>query len=882
RSFQPPKANKKLPKDQTKDSPPPIPDPAILDTHVAQNTPAADDLEKEAERIFEQFRSQQTPTPQPAPTPEAEPTPQLAPPAPAPAPAPEPAPTPTPTPAPSSPAVDPLIIRSQDDVTIPKQAADPEEEPTYLIKFTNVRMSEYVGYVSRITGVNFIFDPADLEFNVTIISNKPTTARHIVGALMQELRVRNLEMIQIGNNIIIHRRETFTSPGYVVSPGESIAPEMEVITKVFRLEAADPLAVAEVIRPILSEQAVVQPIADSRHLIVTSIRSNIERISQIIEDVDSSDVSLEVGEYTSVTMPITQAVETVRQILAPIVGNRPFVISSVINKNTAYIVSTPFFVEQAIKVFERIDLGEEGITKRLRGDAFDDEIEKELQKMIQSEQELLNVPESLRITPEDYKTLSPIELEKRLNALRQYLRDEARRRTEQRREEARKRLESAQGQWQVTAPLGTARGTKFYLHKLQYRQGLEVRDALQRVAQSLQDVTADTTDQTDMISTINSVQWIEGSNTLIFTGTPETLQAVKDLIDEIDTAVPQVLIEVLILEATLEDTLSFNVEWGTRFVEPTSAGAQAFLQTNSPLSAALNSSVSTTSSPDATGLANAAGFNLGIIGRTISRGGCDFATIGGLVSALHSDSRIDILLNPKIVVEDNATAEFFAGVNTAYQTQAIANDFGTTITSNFEFRDVGSTLRVTPHIANNGIITLDIEQEISNVVGGTFSGGTTGGVTVTTPGSGTTGGDTGITGGQSTTAPQNIGPTTRKSTTQTRVHLPDGYFLILSGQIREEKDEVRTQIPCLGGLPIIGAAFSQKRSTVDKKNLMLFIRPQIVDIERINPITKRQQDIFNERKRIRKRWEYEVDEALDFFNIKEPYCAPEERKLFLQ
>ncbi len=60
---------------------------------------------------------------------------------------------------------------------------------------------------------------------------------------------------------------------------------------------------------------------------------------------------------------------------------------------------------------------------------------------------------------------------------------------------------------------------------------------------------------------------------------------------------------------------------------------------------------------------------------------------------------------------------------------------------------------------------------------------------------------------------------------------------------------------------------------------MIFIRPQIIDVERINPITKRQQDIWIERKRNHKRWEYEVDEALQYFNIRDPYCSPEERPL---
>ncbi len=100
--------------------------------------------------------------------------------------------------------------------------------------------------------------------------------------------------------------------------------------------------------------------------------------------------------------------------------------------------------------------------------------------------------------------------------------------------------------------------------------------------------------------------------------------------------------------------------------------------------------------------------------------------MGALVRALHTDRRIDVLLNPKIVVEDNAVAEFFVGINTPFQTQSIANDLGTVITGNFEFRDVGSTIKITPIIGNNGIVTLEIEQEISSAAANnTIGGGTT-------------------------------------------------------------------------------------------------------------------------------------------------------------
>ncbi len=78
-----------------------------------------------------------------------------------------------------------------------------------------------------------------------------------------------------------------------------------------------------------------------------------------------------------------------------------------------------------------------------------------------------------------------------------------------------------------------------------------------------------------------------------------------------------------------------------------------------------------------------------------------------------------------------------------------------------------------------------------------------------------------------------------------------------------------TQIPCLGGIPIIGGLSKNKANIDNRRNLMIFIRPLIVDTdEELENITKRQQDVFREKSKWRRRWNYEIDEALDFFSIR--------------
>jgi type III secretion protein C len=217
--------------------------------------------------------------------------------------------------------------------------------------------------------------------------------------------------------------------------------------------------------------------------------------------------------------------------------------------------------------------------------------------------------------------------------------------------------------------------------------------------------------------------------------------------------------------------------------------------------------------------------------------GTEYNSIAAFVRAIQHRDNTSLVLNPKIITEDSVPAEIFVGINTSFQTQAIANVGGTVATRNFEFRDVGTRLRVTPFLANSDIITLEIAQERSDV----------------------------LTAGNQ----DNGGPTTSISKTTTRVHLPNGCFLVLSGLLEDDLRDQRTQVPCLGGIPIVGAAFKGTQYTNAKTNLMLFVRAEIMDTEEeLNRLTKNQQGIFNFKKRVKQADVLAVEEALQLLNLK--------------
>ncbi|MEC7839991.1 MAG: secretin N-terminal domain-containing protein [Chlamydiota bacterium] len=409
-------------------------------------------------------------------------------------------------------------------------------------------------------------------------------------------------------------------------------------------------------------------------------------------------------------------------------------------------------------------------------------------------------------------------------------------------------------------PLGHIERTKFLIHKLNYRLGGAIEAAILKIGDSMRDTEAV---NEDLIATINSVQWLEASNSLIFTGTPESLLKVKELVEEIDQPLRQVFIEMLILETSVDDSLNYSVNFGNKFRNDDGdlAGAQAFQSGASVVTSVLDSGGVTGTSaaslssrlPDTSPfISNQAGYSAGIIGQSISVGNLCFNSLTALVRAVHSKSDANIVMNPKIITEDNVTAEIFVGLNTRFKTQSVSNDEGSIITNNFEFRDVGTTLRVTPLLGPSNIITLQIEEEVSNVVGGTAG--------------------TDLTDSAA-------GPTTRINRTSTQVHIPNNNFLVLSGMVQDQVERTRSHVPCLGGAPLIGAAFTGKSYVDQKRCLMIFIRPQIVDtIDEMDHLTKHQQNIYRVKRRTKKMWKLDCEEALDWMNLKETDTNNDERK----
>ncbi|HEY2809775.1 MAG TPA: hypothetical protein VGJ00_00055 [Rhabdochlamydiaceae bacterium] len=360
---------------------------------------------------------------------------------------------------------------------------------------------------------------------------------------------------------------------------------------------------------------------------------------------------------------------------------------------------------------------------------------------------------------------------------------------------------------------------EFFVYKLQYHEGEHIVDSLKKIA-------ADLRSQPDaplrLINAIQALQWVKATNSLLCSTDSDTLVKLRSLIEDLDQPLRQVFIEVLVVETEIKKGMEFGLQWaaGGQFQNKMGFGLGNFAPGSTGFAQTMQG-INATNTP--TGLDQiplVPGFDLGVIGDIIMHKGKSYLSLGSLVSALQMDGNSTIVLNQKIITQDNKNSTIFVGDNIPF-TGSVVQTIGSSqqTTANIEYRDVGVSLSITPRLGEGDIITLDINEEITETLEHDMIN----------------------------TANTANGIRTTKTNMVTHVHVPDKNFLVLSGMIRNHKARRKAGIPCLGGLPILGILFSKTKKEEDRRNVIIFVRPHIIhSFEDYNRLTKRQEEIYKE------------------------------------
>ncbi len=264
----------------------------------------------------------------------------------------------------------------------------------------------------------------------------------------------------------------------------------------------------------------------------------------------------------------------------------------------------------------------------------------------------------------------------------------------------------------------------------------------------------------------------EKNNALVVFARPRDYRMIEGIIRKLDIVPLQVLIEATIAEVTLNDTLQYGLAFflksGRNRFEFTTATSGSLAQA------------------DITGVFP--GFNYVL----------NAGTSQEIISLLSTISNVNVISSPQLLVLDHQTAALQVGNQVPIVTQQAVSVItsGAPIVNSVQYRNTGVVLQVTPRVNSSGQITLDIDQEVSDV---------------------------------STTTTSTIdSPTINDRHFVSSVMVQDGQTIALGGLISENHNDAKSGIPVLSEIPLIGALFRQTSRTVKRTELLVLLAPKVV------------------------------------------------------
>ncbi len=294
------------------------------------------------------------------------------------------------------------------------------------------------------------------------------------------------------------------------------------------------------------------------------------------------------------------------------------------------------------------------------------------------------------------------------------------------------------------------------------------------------------------------------TNALVVTAAPAALRNIQSVVNQLDIRRAQVLVEAIIAEVAVDTSRELGIQWqafasgdrglfgGTNF----QSGGRNILN----LSAAAGEL-----GLDGSLVLPGRGLNLGYVRGRSSLLGVEILEIGALARALSQDANTNVLSTPSIVTMDNHEASINVGqevpfLSGSFATQGFSTGDGQVNPfQTINRQEIGIKLTVTPHINEGDTIMLQIAQEVSTLA----------------PAGGA------------------VDLITNKRTISTRVMVPDGAILVLGGLTSDDLQEQMESVPGLGRIPLLGELFRYRSTSNVKRNLMVFIRPQILHDEQL-------------------------------------------------
>lgn len=307
---------------------------------------------------------------------------------------------------------------------------------------------------------------------------------------------------------------------------------------------------------------------------------------------------------------------------------------------------------------------------------------------------------------------------------------------------------------------------------------------------------------------------------LVVNDFPENVESITKLLGELDTPPQQVVVEATVVSTVVNEDNAFGVDFSV-------IANSDFTDFFNPL-AAVNDLIRGNNTPDARPTSPDQGFVPGnnradavtsTVGNTAGPGGLKVGVIQGDVAVflrvLDEVTDSTVLARPRVMALNRQRAQVLVGDRIAYLSTTQTE---TSTTQAVQFLDTGIRLVFRPFISSDGSIRMELYPSVSEA---------------------RLRSSTGVRG-----TGQEI-PDERTSEITTNVRMRDGQTLVLGGLFQEDTTISRSQVPWLGDIPIVGAAFSGQTDKITRREIMFLITPTIVHDQLVDAWSKQAEEFVD-------------------------------------
>jgi general secretion pathway protein D len=288
----------------------------------------------------------------------------------------------------------------------------------------------------------------------------------------------------------------------------------------------------------------------------------------------------------------------------------------------------------------------------------------------------------------------------------------------------------------------------------------------------------------------------KSTNSLIIVAEKSDYAVLEDVIKKLDIPRTMVYIECLIMEVNVDKSFNLGTEWTAGKATTINGKASVVGGGFGADGASGYSNLAGLAGVTTAGVGTLpSGFSMGVFSEALKIGGVTFPSLGAVIQAYKKDTDVKILSTPQVLTTDNEEASITVGQKIPFLTKSVTSD--TTLNNvynNYDYKDVGISLKITPHISSDRKIRLKISQETSRVIGDSTS----------------------------------LSPSTLKRAIDTTVIVGDGNTVVLGGLIDKSYTKSTSKVPCLGDIPVVKYLFSSIGNSSTKTNLYIFLTSHVV------------------------------------------------------